>query len=57
MSTKSSSLHSYLSAATNPQNQCSMANTSDIKWVTTVKTASVQRRHMHYSEESLTIIP
>ncbi|KAL6561622.1 hypothetical protein OROMI_017223 [Orobanche minor] len=34
-----------------------MANTSDIKWVTTVKTASVQRRHMHYSEESLTIIP
>ncbi|KAL6538284.1 hypothetical protein OROGR_012272 [Orobanche gracilis] len=50
MSTKSSSPHSYLSAATNPRNQCSMANTSDIKWETTVKTASVQRSHMHYSD-------
>lgn len=53
MSAKSSSLHSYLSAATNPQNQCSTAHTSDIKWETTVKTASVQRRHIHYSEVSL----
>lgn len=57
MTTKHSSLRPYLGAATNPENNCSKAPTSDMKWETIVKTTKVQRRHMHYSEESLTTIP
>ncbi|KAK6141222.1 hypothetical protein DH2020_025019 [Rehmannia glutinosa] len=53
VSTKNSSLRSYLGAATNPQNQFSKAPTSDTKWETIVKTTKVQRRHLHYSEVTL----
>ncbi|KAK6141258.1 hypothetical protein DH2020_025013 [Rehmannia glutinosa] len=53
VSTKNSSLRLYLGAATNPQNQCSKAPTSDTKWETIVKTTKVQRRHLHYSEVTL----
>ncbi|KAI3465844.1 hypothetical protein Pfo_022507 [Paulownia fortunei] len=57
MSTKKSSLRSYLGTATNPQKQCSKEPTIDIKWETIVKTTKVQCRHLHYSEELLTTIP
>lgn len=53
MTTKHSSLRQYLGAATNPENHCFKAPTSDMKWETIVKTTKVQRRHMHYSEVSL----
>lgn len=57
MTTKNPSLRPYLGAATNPVNHCSKAPASDMKWETIVKTTKVQRRRMHYSEESLTTIP
>lgn len=57
MTTKHSSLRQYLGAATNPENHDLKAPASDMKWETIVKTTKVQRRHMHYSEESLTTIP
>ncbi|XP_057796204.1 uncharacterized protein LOC131012296 isoform X2 [Salvia miltiorrhiza] len=54
MNTKNSPLRTYLGAETAPENK---APASDMKWETIVKTTKVQRRHMHYSEESLTSIP
>ncbi|KAH6775405.1 hypothetical protein C2S52_012966 [Perilla frutescens var. hirtella] len=57
MTTKNPSLRPYLGAATNPESHCFKAPASDMKWETIVKTTKVQRRHMHYSEESLTTIP
>ncbi|KAL3631545.1 hypothetical protein CASFOL_024529 [Castilleja foliolosa] len=54
MSNKNPSLRLY----PGPRNELPKAPTSgDIKWETMVKTTKVQRRHMHYSEESLIAIP
>ncbi|XP_042060099.1 uncharacterized protein LOC121804562 [Salvia splendens] len=54
MNTKNSPLRPYCGAA---ENNCFKAPANDMKWETIVKTTKVQRRHMHYSEESLTTIP